>query len=234
MLGVFILIIFCIIASIIGFRFKKPLLSLGVCLLFLGIYLFYDDYSYGVELSKGVETELVDKHIIEMTSQPKDNKKSDKSDTSKKKVDKKKVYKNVLEIPDLNLTAPILPDISRDSLRKGVGLYPDTKGLGEKGNCVIAGHSSMIYNCVFDPLHDIELGAEIFVYDENSKKYKYIVTEINKSIEPTDLSVLESKDLDNAYLTLLTCTDYGRKRFTVVAKMEDKANERKSKKVSKK
>ena len=92
----------------------------------------------------------------------------------------------------------------------------------------------MIYNCVFDPLHNIELGTEIFVYNENSKKYKYIVTEINESVEPTDLSVLESKDLDNAYLTLLTCTDYGRKRFTVVAKMEDKANERKSKKVSKK
>ena len=71
MLGVFILIIFCIIVLIIGFRFKKLLLSLGVCLLFLGIYLFYDDYSYGVELSKGVETELIDKHIIEMTSQPK-------------------------------------------------------------------------------------------------------------------------------------------------------------------
>lgn len=233
MLEVFILIIFCIIVLIIGFRFKKPLLSLGVCLLFLGIYLFYDDYSYGVELSKGVETELIDNHIIEVTSQPKNDKKSDKSDAGKKKVNKKKVYKNVLEIPDLNLTAPILPDISRDSLRKGVGLYPDTKGLGEKGNCVIAGHSSLIYNCIFDSLHNIKLGTKIEAYDEKSNKYVYTVTEIKEKVEPTDVSVLESKDMDNSYLTLLTCTDYGKKRFVVVAKMEEKEDERKAKDVYK-
>ena len=158
---------------------KRILLLSGISLILLGVYLLYDSYTYNAELCDDVRNELHSNHIVEEVSSPEvsPSKVSDKKHKVKKKI---KTYKNVLKISELKLVAPILPDISRESLRKGVGHYPETVPIGEKGNCVLAGHSSYVYDCIFNSLHKIKRGTKIKVYDENSKEFDYVVTDTIK------------------------------------------------------
>lgn len=190
----------------------------GIVLLLVGLYF--------VVLDTRINDDMIEEQSIELESHIVNIEDLDTNTVSIETLQKfeenelKTMYRSMLEISDLDILAPILNDVSNSSLKKGVGLYPETKGIGEKGNCVIAGHSSLVYDCIFNNLHSIELGTRINVYDENCNSYTYIVTVIKNKVEPTDLTILESTDISKEYLTLLTCTDYGKKRFVVVAEME--------------
>lgn len=201
---------------------------IGVILLLVGIHSIGLEIETNNEMLK-VQNDELEKHIVNVDNTNKytsNTMKTNESSTFENSSyivntnEQKKAYKNVLEITDLDIIVPILNDVSKESLKKGVGLYPETKGVGEKGNCVIAGHSSLVYDCVFNNLHNIKLGTKINVYDENCTSYIYTVTDIKDEIEPNDLSILESNDTSKEYLTLLTCTDYGKRRFAVIAEME--------------
>ena len=120
----------------------------------------------------------------------------------------------VLEIPDLNIKAPILEGTDNAVLKKGVGHFPDTGDLG-KGNYCIAGHSSPIYVEYFNNLKDAREGMALTLRDVNGNKYSYTIQE-TCIVETNELWILD--DFNDTRVTLVTCTDDGSQRRIVIAK----------------
>lgn len=149
-------------------------------------------------------------------------------------------YENRIEIPSLNIYAPIvtpengldalkasdfntLDESIKNSLLKGVVYYPGTAKPGEKGNTFLTGHSSNVfwelskYNAVFALLPKIQVGADVFIY-YNQNEFHYRVTS-KKEVKPTDVSILEQGG--NHVLSLMTCTPVGTnfRRLVVTAEL---------------
>lgn len=120
----------------------------------------------------------------------------------------------VLEILDLDIKAPVMDGTEHEVLSKAAGHFPDTGALGE-GNYCIAGHSSTIYAEIFNEMKHIEIGMEMYLYDNDADrtKYTYTVTK-NFIVEPNETWVLE--DFRDDRLTIVTCTDDGTQRQIVV------------------
>jgi LPXTG-site transpeptidase (sortase) family protein len=102
-----------------------------------------------------------------------------------------------IEIPALNLSAPIAPDIDAGSLRKGVGHIHGTALPGGLGTVGLAAHR----DSYFKPLQRITPGMDIRLTDV-SGTFHYLVdsTEI---VTPDKVSVLDIADRPK--LTLITC-----------------------------
>lgn len=125
-----------------------------------------------------------------------------------------KRYADVLEIPQYDILAHIYPDVSRTSLAYGVGHYPQTTEVGEKGNCAIAGHSSVIYDCILNEVKNMHIMDSFNVYDKKGKKHIYYVSSITV-VEPTDMYVLDTTDRDRSEFTIVTCTNGGKQRLVI-------------------
>jgi len=134
-----------------------------------------------------------------------------------------------LEIPSLNINAPIIADVDGNdktayfkSLEGGVAHFRGTAKPGENSNTFIFGHSSYYwwaagdYKTIFSTLPDIKEGDEIDVwYQEKEFKYKVSETQV---VDPTDVDVL--KPTSSEQLTLMTCVPVGtdKERLIVIAK----------------
>lgn len=127
-------------------------------------------------------------------------------------------YSNVLEIPSLNIIAYVNNGSDKASLAGGVGRHTNTADIGEPGNCVIAGHSSDTYNCIFNGLEaGINILDEFYLYDSIGLKHRYYVT--NTFIcEPDSVGILYNSGEGLSTTTLYTCTNKGHQRFVVVGK----------------
>lgn len=132
------------------------------------------------------------------------------------KVKKVKDYKSVLEIPQYDILAHIYDDVSRDSLNYGVGHYPQTVGLGEKGNCAIAGHSSLIYDCILNEVKNMKIMDSFNIYDKQGKKHIYYVQTMFV-VEPESMYVLDTTDASKSEVTIITCTNGGKQRLIIKA-----------------
>lgn len=120
----------------------------------------------------------------------------------------------VLEIPDLNIKAPVLESTDNDVLRKGVGHFPGTGDLG-KGNYCIAGHSSPIYVEYFNNLKDAKEGMILTLTSLDGKTYYYTISE-TFIVEIPETWILD--DFKDDRVTLVTCTDDGSQRRIIIAK----------------
>lgn len=123
---------------------------------------------------------------------------------------------NMIQIPYLSLEAPIAEGVDSDTLSYAVGHFPDTGKIGDIGNYCLAGHSSSIYNCVFNGLSDIPIGEQILLYDNDGKVFKYIVTS-KEEISPYNSGVLNNSN--DRRLTIITCIKGGTMRLCLTAKI---------------
>lgn len=140
---------------------------------------------------------------------------SDVDLTSNMVVEKVNDYKSVIEIPSLSIVSPITEGVG-SNMDYSVGHFPATPKLNEEGNICLAGHSSEIYDCVFNDLHKVDVGDTINIYDESGKKYEYTVVK-SRTISPDSLGVLN--DYGDNRLTIVTCTDKGTRRLLITAKI---------------
>ena len=108
----------------------------------------------------------------------------------------------ILRIPCIDSENPVREGVSDGVLADSLGHEPETAMVGEKGNCVIAGHRNYTFGQYFNRLNEVSLGDVIYV-DTTTETYSYSVTDI-KVVEPEDLSVLEQTEEET--LTLYTCT----------------------------
>ena len=107
----------------------------------------------------------------------------------------------MLEIPKINLKAPIVEGITEGALEKGIGHFDETSVLN--GNICLASHNRASKGDFFKDLKKIELG-DVIIYRKDNEEKKYIV-QLVKEINETNWTYLENTQ-DNR-ITLITCIE---------------------------
>ena len=124
----------------------------------------------------------------------------------------------IIEIPSMNIKSIIVEGTDMNHLRYYVGHFTDTKMPGEYGNFGISGHSSNIYNEVFngvDKLKNDDLIKITTLYGE----YDYYVTRAY-NVDPSQYQVLDDEE-GKRMMTIVTCNDAGDKRIIVQAEIKE-------------
>lgn len=113
----------------------------------------------------------------------------------------KKQPKWEIQIPKINLTAPIAEGVSQEIMNKYVGHFEDTAKLN--GNVGLAAHNRGYPVNYFKDLKVLEIGDEIIYQVENqTREYK---VEVIKTIKDTNWNYLQETE-DNR-ITLITCVE---------------------------
>lgn len=123
------------------------------------------------------------------------------------------------EVPRLEIRVPVLEGTSSHELQVSAGHFKDLGSLGG-GNYCICGHNSTIYAEIFNDLEKINIGDEMHLIDIDEKRthYEYVVTEFS-TVEPDETWVL--KDFGDNRLTVITCTNDGKRRQVVIGILKD-------------
>ena len=115
--------------------------------------------------------------------------------------DDKTLYDWYIEIPKINLYAPIEEGTEDEILNRSVGHFENTSR--RNGNCGLAAHNRGYRVNYFSRVKELEKGDTIY-YFVDGKKYQYKVNDI-LIIYETDWSMLDETK-DNR-ITLLTCAE---------------------------
>lgn len=118
----------------------------------------------------------------------------------------------LIEIEALDLKYAVLEGTDSHELSCGIGHIPDTAGIGEKGNCVLAGHNGSRHGTFFSNLKNIQTGDVVKLTDKKGDSYSYRV-ESMEIVGPYDNSVKNQGE--KAELTLITCENRGAMRRVV-------------------
>lgn len=108
----------------------------------------------------------------------------------------------IINIPRIDLRAPIAEGADLDTLRFAIGHMESTTALGKIGNSVIAGHRSHSFGIYFNRLDEMQMNDEIIV-ETGNETITYVVYDI-LLVEPNDVSVLKNSS-SYRVLTLVTC-----------------------------
>lgn len=112
------------------------------------------------------------------------------------------INKNViglLEIPKINLIAPIQEGTSQEVLKVAVGHFSESSYWN--GNVALASHNRSQYVHYFEKINELQVGDEI-IYKTKYGSRIYKVYE-NNIIDETDWSVIENTSEN--IITLITC-----------------------------
>ena len=123
----------------------------------------------------------------------------------------------LIDIPSLNISTAIVSGTGKDQIRYYVGHFENTSMPGENVNSCIAGHSSTVYNNIFNDLYKIKMDDEIIITTSNGE-FTYVVNEIFET-EPTNMNVL-NQDNDIKELTIVTCANQGKDRLIVKGRLK--------------
>lgn len=181
--------------------------------------------SLGIRMySKNKEAQLIKEfnNDIALENSKNDDKNHDKNyGKQKRKIIK---YTNgdgdkiaIMEIPSISLQSIIVEGTNMDDLRYYLGHFKNTAMPGISGNFSIAGHSSTIYNEILNELYKVNIKDEIKIKTLRGE-YDYIITK-KFVVEPSEVGVLD-QDENKKSMTIVTCTDKGKKRLIVKAEME--------------
>lgn len=118
----------------------------------------------------------------------------------------------LIEIEKLDIKYAVLEGADSYELSCGIGHIPDTAGIGESGNCVLAGHRGSRYGTYFKYLNQLEEGDVIKLTDKEGEQFFYEV-ESMEVVGPYDNSVKDQGE--DTILTLLTCENNGTMRLIV-------------------
>lgn len=124
----------------------------------------------------------------------------------------------LINIPSIDMSTVIIHGTDKQYLNNYVCHFENTSMPGENGNFAVAGHSSYRYNQVFNELHKVNIGDEIYINTMN-EEFTYTITEIFET-EPQNIEVLNQNN-DIKEMTLVTCTNSGKDRLIVKATIEE-------------
>ena len=121
-----------------------------------------------------------------------------------------------IRIPAIDISLPIYLGANNNNMACGAThLYSTSLPLGGKNsNCVICGHTGFLGKTFFDDLNSLSNGDTIIVntfWGELIYTVSYGQTISCDQVEPCYIQ--KDKDL----ITLVTCADYGKNRYIVVA-----------------
>lgn len=108
-----------------------------------------------------------------------------------------------IQIPALELDAPIVMGDGWEELKQGVGQHIGSGLPGQAGNLVLSAHND-IYGELFRKLDKLQKGDEILILTQDST-FTYVVTG-TKIVAPTEVDVLAPTA--DATITLISCYPY--------------------------
>ena len=116
----------------------------------------------------------------------------------------------ILRLDRLNIKVSVAEGIEKDILRLSAGHFPGSEMPGE-GNFAIAGHSSLVYTCLFNGMYNAVRG-DIITVTTRTEKHEYVITDITV-VEPTDVELLDHTN--ESVITIITCTNSGKERLII-------------------
>lgn len=108
-----------------------------------------------------------------------------------------------LQIPAINVDAPIVQGDSWEQLKKGVGQYVGSPAPGRDGNVVLSAHND-VYGEIFRYLDRLAPGDQIIISTQQ-RQHVYIVDR-TVLVEPTAVEVMASSG--SPTVTLISCYPY--------------------------
>lgn len=122
-----------------------------------------------------------------------------------------------IQIPAINVDAPIVQGDGWEQLKKGVGQHIGTADPGDDGNMVLSAHND-IFGEIFRDLDQLKPGDQIILHT-NQRSYTYIISGY-KIVEPTQTEVMEATSQPK--VTLISCYPYlvDNERIVVSARLQ--------------
>jgi sortase A len=122
-----------------------------------------------------------------------------------------------IQIPAINVDAPVVQGDGWDQLKKGVGQHIGSANPGQIGNLVLSGHND-VFGEIFRYIDQLQPGDLVLIYT-NQRQFVYVVTD-SQVVLPTQVDVMNSTP--DATVTLITCTPFrvDNKRYVVFAKLQ--------------
>jgi sortase A len=127
-----------------------------------------------------------------------------------------------IQIPAIDVDAPIVQGDGWEQLKKGVGQHIGTANPGKEGNLVLSAHND-IYGELFRELDFLESGDQVVIFT-NQRSYTYIVSQ-SRIVEPTQVDVMDQTSQPT--VTLISCYPYmvDKQRIVVTARLQSGSNE---------
>ena len=122
-----------------------------------------------------------------------------------------------IQIPAINVDAPIVQGDGWEQLKKGVGQHIGTADPGDDGNMVLSAHND-IFGEIFRDLDQLKPGDQIIIHT-NQRSYTYIISGY-KIVEPTQTEVMDATSQPK--VTLISCYPYlvDNERIVVSARLQ--------------
>ncbi len=124
----------------------------------------------------------------------------------------------IIEIEVIDLNLPIVEGVENNKLKVAIGHLLSSAGIGEEGNCIIAGHRNYTYGEMLNRLDEVNVGDTIQVKTIDGTSYEYKVYAITV-VEPGSKMLFEC-DEGQHKLTLLTCTPVRKATYRLLVMAE--------------
>ena len=123
-----------------------------------------------------------------------------------------------LQIPRLNVDAPVVQGDGWEQLKKGIGQHIGSANPGQDGNVVMTAHND-VYGELFRYLDQLQPGDNVIVYTQQ-RQHVYIVDR-TVIVEPTAVEVMASTG--SPTVTLISCYLYlvEKQRIVVFARLQN-------------
>jgi len=108
-----------------------------------------------------------------------------------------------LQIPALDIDAPVVQGDGYEQLKKGVGQHIGSPNPGQQGNIVLSAHND-VFGEIFRDLDRLKPGDEVILFT-SSRTYTYIVRQ-TQIVAPTQVEVM-APSLEPV-VTLISCYPY--------------------------
>ncbi|CAG0954515.1 Sortase D [Anaerolineales bacterium] len=123
-----------------------------------------------------------------------------------------------IQIPSINVDAPVVQGDGWEQLKKGVGQYVGSSAPGENGNVVLSAHND-VYGELFRYLDRLVPGDQVII-STHQRQFVYIVDR-TVLVEPTAVEVMASSG--SPTVTLISCYPYlvDTQRIVVFARLQN-------------
>lgn len=123
-----------------------------------------------------------------------------------------------VQIPAINVDAPIVQGDGWEQLKKGVGQHLGSPNPGQSGNLVLSAHND-VYGEIFRYLDQLQPGDEIIIFTQQ-RQYVYLISN-TQVVEPTQVEVMAPTS--NSTTTLISCYPYlvDNQRIVVFANLQN-------------
>ena len=122
-----------------------------------------------------------------------------------------------IQIPAINVDAPVVQGDGWEQLKKGVGQHIGTPNPGQPGNIVLSAHND-VFGEIFRDLDRLKKGDQVVLFT-SQRTFTYVVQQV-QVVEPTRVEVMMPSQ--EPIVTLISCYPYMKndKRIVVSAVLQ--------------